>query len=136
MGEAEIRKGYRAENETVHLINDDPKLRHLRVRRVPISGSTRIAGQDVWISAVLDRELRVEVKVGKQVSKTIYRYLEGADLARVRRDRERSVWLVPDELFLELLDSRSRRPRWTVLRVWGLAHIVLTVSRLSDWVCD
>lgn len=75
VGKAEIGKGYRAENETVHLINDDPKLGHLRARRVPISGSTRFAGQDVWIAGVLDRELRVEVKAGRQVPKTIYRYL-------------------------------------------------------------
>ena len=117
MGRAEIRKGYRAENETVYLINDDPKLGHVHARRVPISGSTRFAAQDVWISGVLDRELRVEVKAGRQVSKTIYQCLEGADLVRVRRDQEGGVWLVPDELFLELLDGRSPRQRWTVLRV-------------------
>lgn len=108
MGKAEIRKGYRAENETVHLINDEPKLGNVRSRRVPISGSTGFATQDVWVTGVLDRELRVEVKAGKQVPITIYRYLEGADLARVRRDRQTGVWLVPDELFLVILESSAR----------------------------
>jgi len=99
MGKPSRDKGARAEREIVN----DLRSRGMTVRRVPLSGATAYAKDDVEVITPLST-VRVEVKRRAQpMSKALEDALGEADCVATRADGGEWRWYVPHKLMVRLL---------------------------------
>lgn len=64
-------------------------------KRVPLSGASEFTEQCDVLVPLLLRDLEAECKVGQQCPKSVYTWLEGNDLLFLRRDREKTLVVLP-----------------------------------------
>lgn len=102
MGHKSQRKGYRIENEIVHMLRDAG----IHAVRMPLSGSLggSLAG-DIVLEPVGRDRMRCEVKAraGGSGFTTIERWLGSNDALFLRRDHARPLVVLPWGRFADLL---------------------------------
>ena len=101
MGKASRDKGAKFERELVNAF----KGMGLKARRVPLSGATEYAKNDVEVEAGFDPDTIYsgEAKRRKALPKFFTDALEGADFAAFRQDRGETLVVIRLETFGELL---------------------------------
>ena len=101
MGKASRDKGAGYERELVNAFKD----MGLRAQRVPLSGATDYAKNDVEVTAGFDGKtvFSGEAKRRKQLPKIITDALEGADFAAFRQDHGETLIVISLDTFGELL---------------------------------
>lgn len=90
------RKGYRIE----HLLEQKLRERGFKAYRVPLSGAVEGFQGDVVCEG-----LKIQVKGRNNGFNTLYKFLEGFDILAVKKDREDFLFVVPFDLFSQLLSA-------------------------------
>lgn len=88
------RKGYRVE----HLLEQKLREKGFKAYRVPLSGAVEGFPGDIICEG-----LKIQVKCRGDGFNSIYKYLEGFDLLAIKKDRADFLFVIPLELFSELL---------------------------------
>jgi len=101
MGKMSRDKGARFERELVN----DLKAYGLDAKRVPLSGATVFAKNDIRVTAGFDPKITLsgEAKRRKNLPEWIEQALEGADFMVMREDGGKSLVVIRLPLFAELL---------------------------------
>lgn len=101
MGKASRDKGAGYERELVNAFREYG----LRAQRVPLSGATEFAKNDVEVTAGFDGEtvFSGEAKRRAGLPKFFTEALEGADFAAFRQDRGETLIVIRLKTFVELL---------------------------------
>ena len=94
-GKRAKRKGYRGENELVHILRQYG----IPVERVPLSGASEFQKGDL----VLFNVLTAEVKRRKDGFKELYKWLKDRNLVFLRADRKDWIVAMDIEFFIMLL---------------------------------
>ncbi len=102
MARREVAKGKRREREAARLLGGT---------RVPLSGS---AGGDFAGDVVLPNGWRCEVKARRDGFKSLYAWLEGADVLLLKADRKPWLAVLPAERLRELLSPPEGTPTGTL----------------------
>ena len=92
MGRRELQKGKRREREVARLLGG---------QRVPLSGSV---GGPFGGDILLPNGWRVEVKARRDGFKSLYLWLQNADVLLLKADRRPWLVVLPLETFKELLE--------------------------------
>lgn len=100
MGKFSRNKGARFELEVVNLA----KAHGLKAERVPLSGATSYAKDDVVVTPTFaDRPWRGECKRRKELPASLATALDGCDFVALRAVRHDAVALIPLRTLMELL---------------------------------
>ncbi len=100
-GRASREKGARFEREVVELAHQHG----LKAQRVPLSGATSYAKDDVEITPTFspDRPWRGECKRRKELPLWLARALDNCDFVALRADQHEAVAIIPLRTLMELL---------------------------------